>query len=113
MERRHATRYEVLFPIRVEIDQSKSGIAISRNGSTTGILAVTAESLVVGAPVSMRFRATIDDPDEHRVTGHVVRVGANEEDPDGPFHQLVAVQFESERPELEALFRDLGARAIE
>lgn len=108
-ERRTARRYEILFPMRIEGADEQPGLAVSRNISTGGLLMATATDLEPGGIVKIAFRVGEDDPREHHGEGHIVRVGSNEEDPQGLWPYMVAVQWEPPLDELIPVLERLGA----
>lgn len=103
-EQQRAPRYEILFPMRLEMGEGQQSFAVSRNLSVSGTLIATAAELQVGGAVTLRLQFHRDDQ-ERWVEGRIVRVIPNTDDPYGMWPHLVGVQFASELPELEPLLR--------
>jgi len=103
-EKPRATRYEILFPMRLESKEGVPGFAVSRNLSTTGSLIATASELAVGAPITLRLQLRREDA-ERWVQGTIVRLVPNADDPHGIWPYLVAVRYAAELPDLEPLLR--------
>jgi hypothetical protein len=103
VERRSADRYRVWLP--VAIPALREGLAVTHDASKRGMLVVTASTLDVGAPVRLSFKMPPDDPNEHELTGRVVRVEPNSADPDGLWPHRLAVEFDHPVPELESLLQ--------
>lgn len=99
-ERRRGRRLRSWFLMRLKSEEKQSWLAMSRNVSTTGILAATAKKLAIGQPVALTFEVT---PGEKQLTMHgtIVRVELNAEDPSGMWPHRVAIEFDEEVPELE------------
>ena len=98
MSRRDAERYQVWIPIKV--DQLREGIAITHDASVRGALILTASRLDAGDPVELSLKLP-ESPTPRRVTGRVVRVEENLNDPHGLWPHRMAVEFDEEIPELE------------
>ena len=111
VERRSHLRRCVWLPAKV--DQLEAGMAVTHDVSPAGVLMVAASTLEVGATVSITFQTPPAGVPEHHVTGRVVRVEANDSDPQGLWPYRIAVEFDGEVPELEpiidALERSSGA----
>jgi hypothetical protein len=88
--------------MRLEGEGSHGWLAMSRNVSTTGVLAATAKILAVGQPVAVNFTVA-PGMEPLRVQGTIVRVELNVEDKSGLWPHRVAVEFDEEVPELEML----------
>jgi hypothetical protein len=108
-ERRRADRYEVWFPMRLEVGPAGERIAVSQNVSQSGMLVASVGAIAEGAAVTVRFRIP-PDPEEHEARATVVRSEPNERDPDGLWPYRVAVAFEDVRPELEPLLEESAKR---
>ena len=110
VERRSHHRRCVWLPAKVE--ELEAGLAVTHDVSPTGVMMVAASTLELGAPVSITFQIPPAGQTEHHVTGRVVRVEPNESDPQGIWPYRIAVAFDGEAPELEALvdtlMRSLG-----
>lgn len=93
--------------MRVETTAAGERLAVSRNISRTGLLMATAARLELGAPVTLRFRLEPHGPREHSVEGRIVRFAPNDEDPDGLWPFMVAVEFAEPSALLEAVLLEL------
>jgi hypothetical protein len=96
-------RYEVWLPVRVG-----GGMAVSHNVSGAGMLMVSASMLDVGAAVNVVVSLPPDGADEKRLTGRVVRVERNADDPDGLYPHRLAVEFDDPVPDLEQALAELS-----
>jgi hypothetical protein len=105
MSRRDQERYEMWIPVKV--DQLREGLAITHDASTRGALILTASALEPGSKVDVSLKLP-DISEPRRVTGRVVRVEANEADPNGLWPHRMAVEFDEEVSDLEWI---LGATA--
>jgi hypothetical protein len=70
----------------------------------------TAAELQVGAPVTIKFRMEPVGPKEHVVQGAIVRFEDNDDDADGLWPYMVAVEFLSPDPLLETIVQDLDLK---
>jgi hypothetical protein len=86
--------------IPVKVDQLKEGLAITHDASTRGALILTASTLEPGSKVEVSLKLP-DSSVPRRVTGRVVRVEANEADPNGLWPHRMAVEFDEEVTDLE------------
>ncbi len=98
MTRRTNDRFEVWLPVKV--DALREGIAITHDASSTGALMLTASTLDEGAPIEVAIKLPGQDVPK-RVTGRVVRVEDNKEDPHGLWPHRMAIEFDEAVPELE------------
>jgi hypothetical protein len=98
MSRRDAERYQVWIPVKV--DQLREGIAITHDASTRGALILTASKLEPGSPVEISLKLPENDV-PRRVTGRVVRVEENTNDPHGLWPHRMAVEFDEAVTDLE------------
>jgi hypothetical protein len=98
MSRREAERYQVWIPVKV--DTLREGLAITRDASSGGVLMLTASTLEPGSSVEISLKMP-DDPVPKRVTGRVVRVEDNTDDPHGLWPHMMAVEFDEEVQDLE------------
>ena len=108
MERRTEHRYEVWLPVKV--DSLKEGIAVTHNASQGGMLMVTASKLDPGSEVHITLR-TPDSGQVHELTGRVVRVEENSDDPHGLWPHRMAVEFDTPVPELDWVLAGLKSPA--
>jgi hypothetical protein len=104
MERR-AQRYTVWLPVRIE--EHEDGMAVSHNASGRGMLIVTASQLEVGSSVTIVVQIPPEGSAEARVHGKVVRVEANDDDPDGMWPNRIAIEFDGSVPEIEKALQSL------
>ena len=98
MSRRENERYQVWIPVKV--DALREGLAITHDASSRGVLMLTASTLEPGSPVEIALKMP-DDPVPKRITGRVVRVEDNDQDPHGLWPHRMAVEFDEELPDLE------------
>ncbi|MBK9000848.1 MAG: PilZ domain-containing protein [Myxococcales bacterium] len=98
MSRRENERYQVWIPVKV--DALREGIAVTHDASSRGVLMLTASTLDPGASVEVALKLP-DEPVPRRVTGRVVRIEQNEEDPHGLWPHRMAIEFDEVVPELE------------
>jgi len=106
MSRRDAERYQVWIPVKV--DQLREGIAITHDASSRGALILTASKLDPGSPVEISLKLP-ESAVPKRVTGRVVRVEENGNDPHGLWPHRMAVEFDEPLSELEWV---LGSSAM-
>lgn len=107
---RKAQRYTVWLPVR--IPELEAGMAVSHNVSGRGMLVVTATTLEVGANVHVVVNLPPEGVEERELTGKVVRVEANEEDPEGLWPHRVAVEFDEPSAEIERTLTQLVEAGI-
>ena len=98
MTRRTNSRFEVWLPVKV--DALREGIAITHDASSTGALMLTASTLDEGAPIEVAIKLPDEDVPK-RVTGRVVRVEPNDDDPHGLWPHRMAIEFDEAVPELD------------
>ncbi len=107
MTRRTNERYEVWLPVKV--DALREGIAITHDASSTGALMLTASTIDEGAEIEVAIKLPEKDVPK-RVTGRVVRVEPNPDDPHGLWPHRMAIVFDEPMPELEWV---IGAERLE
>ena len=100
-DRRGGTRHEVWFPVRLQSSELKDRIAVSRDVSSGGLLLSAKTNLEPGAVVSVSFRVLPEDAEERTVSGRIVRVETNTDDPDGLWPLRIAIAFDEPVPALE------------
>jgi hypothetical protein len=98
VQRRDHLRYRLWFPVHLESTQAPK-VAMNHNIGTGGMLMALASELAVGEPVVVTFRLPPGDV-EHSLRGHILRIEANTEDPEGAWPHRVAVAFDEFAPEL-------------
>lgn len=108
-ERRAKKRYVLWIPIQVESGPEVQMLAVSRNISLSGVLVIAGAKLGVGETVTLKLQ--VPNAEERSVSGEIVRVETNEEDPEGLWRYRLAVRFAEEVPELEEAFEALEAKA--
>ena len=106
MTRRNRERYEVWLPVKV--NALREGIAATHDASSRGILMVTASTLEAGSPIDVSIKLP-GAAMFRRVSGRVVRVEENPEDPHGLWPHRVAVEFDQAQPDLEEIIGSLPA----
>ena len=101
-DRRSEERICVWFPMRVKTD-GEEGLAISFDATERGILIGSAIRVEEGDVLSVTFRVPNPDGEERSVSGRVIRVMPNEDDPGGMWPRRVAIEFEQPVPDLETV----------
>ncbi len=109
MERR-AQRYNVWLP--VQVDELDAGMAIGHDASARGLLMVSANTMELGALVSLTVKLPPDLSRERTVKARVVRVEANDEDPEGMWPHRIALEFEGPDEEIERALRELEEQGV-
>jgi hypothetical protein len=94
------------------VEELAEGMAVSHNVSGRGMLLVTAETLEVGAQVNIVVQFPPDGNAQEKVTGHVVRVEPNKDDPNGLWPHRIAVEFDEPDHELEKTLASLAEAGI-
>lgn len=96
----------------MQVAELAEGMAISHNASGLGMLLVTATTLEVGAQVNIVVQLPPEGSEEKKVTGRVVRVEKNLDDPEGIWPHRVAVEFERPVAELDQALAGLAKDGI-
>ncbi len=104
-ERRSAKRHALWVPVELSAGQDVYMLAVSRNISFTGVLVIVGAKLEPGRRVELKL--SVPKAGERAVSGEIVRVEHNAEDPDGLWKYLLAIRFDEPVPELEAAFERL------
>ncbi len=104
-ERRIHERYAVWFPVQV-VAAGEESTAVTFDASKGGIRVSSAVRLEVGTEVTLTFRVPPDSPDTRQVSGRIIRVEANTDDPDGFWRHRLAIEFKDLIPELEGVLRE-------
>ncbi len=107
-ERRTTHRVQVWLPVKV--DALREGIAVTHDASERGLLMVTASRLDPGSAVTVVLKAP-DGTETHHLSGRVVRVETNTDDPQGLWPHRMAVEFDQPAPKLEWLIAGLVTAA--
>lgn len=84
----------------VKVDALREGIAATHDASSRGVLMVTASTLEPGAHVEIAIKLP-EQAEFRKISGRVVRVEDNPEDPHGLWPHRLAVEFDQPEPELE------------
>ena len=105
-ERRAHPRFRLWLPARIEGDDQPTRLAVGHDMSQKGSLLVTRQRLQAGQQVRIFLRVPPSGDDEHEISARVVRVEANDADPEGLWPYRLAVEFDDSYPELEKLLRD-------
>ncbi len=87
-------------PARLEGEGVSTGFAVSQDVSKTGVLIAVADELEVGATLTLTFESPGKEAAHAPISGRIVRVEANSEDPYGLWPHRVAVEFDEPVPEL-------------
>lgn len=107
-ERRSAKRHALWVPVELRAGEDVYMLAVSRNISFTGVLVIAGAELEAGRRVQLNL--SVPKAGDRSVSGEIVRVQVNEEDPDGLWKFLIAIRFDEAVPELEAAFERLEAQ---
>jgi hypothetical protein len=99
-ERRTNDRHTAWFPIRMDADESGGEVAIAKNVSDKGMLLASYKKLVVGEPVKLALHVRPEGDIPRLVSGTIVRLVPNDEDPEGMWRYKIAVEFDAPDPEL-------------
>ena len=102
-ERRRVRRHTAWFPVRFDGQARGASTALARNVSPQGVLLATRRSLEVGEPLTLHMLVDPESGRTRELTGRVVRMTRNDEDPGGLWPYKMAVEFEQPDPELVAL----------
>ncbi len=104
-ERRESKRHTLWVPIEVRQGQEIQMLAVSRNISASGVLVVVGATLEVGGRVELKLQVPGEDDEE--LSGEIVRVEVNAEDPDGLWRYQLAIRFDQPVPQLIPAFERL------
>lgn len=85
---------------------------MSHNVSGRGMLLVTATTLEVGAHVGIVVQFPTEGTPEKKLSGRVVRVEPNGDDPEGLWPHRMAVEFDEPVAELEKALASLAEAGI-
>jgi hypothetical protein len=90
--------------MRIEAEEG-TGLAISYDASSRGLLIASAASLEPGDTITVTFSVPPSAGDERTVTGKVVRVSPNDADPEGMWPNRLAVEFDEPVPGLDKVLK--------
>lgn len=114
VNRRVHERHRLWFPVWIHPDGDDPTLpGVSHDASVAGIRVATGGAPEVGAHVVVTFRFPPEDGVERSVTGTVVRIEENADDPDGLWPKRVAVEFDEPMNELAALLEAASTRFAE
>jgi hypothetical protein len=85
----------------------KEILTVCRDVSQTGILVSSPKWVEPGTDLKLTLRIPPEDPLERAARGHVVRSGANEDDPEGLWRYRIAIEFDEPIAELDGLLEVL------
>ncbi|MBW2527347.1 MAG: PilZ domain-containing protein [Deltaproteobacteria bacterium] len=105
-ERRAHPRFRLWLPARIEGEDQPTRLAVGHDMSQKGSLLVTRQRLREGQQVRLFIRVPPGGDDEHEISATVVRVEANDADPEGLWPFRLALEFDDTYPQLEKLLRD-------
>lgn len=105
MNRRGRPRHRLWLPVYT--DALAGGVAVTHDASDNGMLLLTRDRLSVDDQIEVRFCVPPGEGREFRMSATVVRVGNNDENPDGVWRYQTAIAFERRFPELSLLFQRL------
>jgi Tfp pilus assembly protein PilZ len=109
-DHRKHIRYLAWFPARIERSQAMTQVGITHNISQGGAMIVCNTRWSPGETVSVTLRVP-ESSQEKIISGRIVRVEPNEEDPDGSFPHRIAIQFDEPMPELESVMQRIETNA--
>jgi len=104
-ERRAHPRYRLWLPARIEGNDQPTRLAVGHDMSQKGSLLVTRKRVEAGQQVRLFIRVPPDGDEEYEISARVVRVEANDADPEGLWPFRLAVEFDDIYPELDELLR--------
>jgi len=104
-ERRAHQRYRLWIPARIEGEDRPSRLAVGHDMSQKGSLMVTRSKLLAGEHVRLFLRIPPDGDEEQEIAARVLRIGANDADPNGLWPFQIAVEFDHPVPGVEELLR--------
>jgi hypothetical protein len=110
VDRREHARTRVWFP--VELSRAVGGkeiLTVCHDVSQTGILVSSPRLVEPGTDLKLTLRIPPGDPLERAARGHVVRSGANEDDPEGLWRYRIAIEFDEPIAELDGLLEEVAA----
>ena len=108
MQRREHARYRLWFPVQVEAG-GEIKLAMNQNIGVGGMLVALAADLKVDDVVALTFRLPNGESDRS-VSGRVVRIEPNTEDPEGAWPFKVGIAFDEVAPDLIPFLEDAMAR---
>ena len=83
---------------QAERGEAGSEVAIAKNISDRGMLLASYKKLVVGAPVKLALHVRPEDTVPREISGTIVRLVPNDEDPEGMWRYKMAVEFDDPDP---------------
>jgi hypothetical protein len=98
-ERRAGERHRIWAPVEIMSPGAEPAIAVTYDASDRGLLLLTRSDLTVGAEIALAI--SIPDREVHQARGRVVRIGRNDDDPDGLWPQRVAICLDAAIPDFE------------
>ena len=104
-ERREGKRHTLWVPIELRQGQEVRMLAVSRNISASGVLVIVGATLEVGGRVDLELQ--VPGETDEALSGEIVRVEVNEEDPDGLWRYRLAIRFDQPVPQLVPAFERL------
>lgn len=108
IDRRGEDRHVAWFPIRLDAEDLGQGLAIAKDVSASGIGIASTFRYAVGAPVVLTLHLDPETGEAREVTGTIVRMMANDEDPEGMWPYKIGIEFDDPDPDLvEAIRRML------
>lgn len=114
MNRRIHERHRLWFPVWIHAEGDEPTlVGVSHDASVAGIRVATGGAPQIGARVVVTFRYPPEDGPERSVTGTVVRIEENTDDPDGLWPHRVAMEFDEPMNELAELLGAAHARFAE
>jgi hypothetical protein len=113
MQRRKHLRYQIWFPVKVDMGDLKGAMAVNHNIGAGGMLIALSARFEVGQKVAVSFRVPLAGEQERQIEGHIIRVEKNVADPDGVWPFRIAVVFDDVAEELVPWLEQAAARISE
>ncbi len=105
-ERRAGERHRIWAPVEIVSPGGEPAIAVTYDASERGLLLLTRADVAVGAELVLTI--TVPDHEVHRARGRVVRVGRNDDDPEGLWPHRIAVCLDAPIPDFTAEIEPLS-----
>jgi hypothetical protein len=98
VQRRDHLRHQLWFPVQIDAG-ARPALAMTHNIGAGGMLIAMTQEMEADEPVVVTFRLPPTGR-EYSLRGHILRIEANPEDPEGAWPHRIAVAFDEVAPEL-------------
>jgi PilZ domain len=105
-ERRVGERHRIWAPVEIVSPGAEPAIAVTYDASDRGLLLLTRADVAIGAELVLTI--CLPDREAHRTRGRVVRVGRNDDDPEGLWPLRLAVCLDTPIPDFDAEIEPLS-----